>query len=164
MFVWINGPFGVGKTTTARALLRLAAREGRPARIYDPEMFGALLQRTIPRQLRPSDFRDQRAWDLATHAAVRLLSRRPGWLVVPMTIARPIQLDALTRGACGRIFQLTAPRALIEKRIHERDHAIAWSMSHLATWPDRDDLGERIDAAGSPDAVARAISDALVRG
>ena len=45
MIVWVNGAFGVGKTTVAGELVSLLPR----ARVYDPEPLGWLLQRTLGR-------------------------------------------------------------------------------------------------------------------
>ena len=43
MIVWLNGAFGVGKTTTARALVALSPR----LRLFDPEWVGYLLRANL---------------------------------------------------------------------------------------------------------------------
>lgn len=43
MLVWINGTFGVGKTTTARAVVARSDRH----RIFDPESVGDMLVQSL---------------------------------------------------------------------------------------------------------------------
>ena len=57
MLVWINGPFGGGKTATAYELARRVAGSV----VCDPEHVGFGLHRAMPRALR-GDFQDLRAW------------------------------------------------------------------------------------------------------
>ena len=46
MIVWLNGPFGAGKTTLAEKL-----RERRPDLIlFDPEVIGFIVKTTVRRQ------------------------------------------------------------------------------------------------------------------
>ncbi len=53
MLLWINGPFGGGKTQTAFELHRRVPGSV----VCDPEEVGFGLHRMIPRELRP-DFQD----------------------------------------------------------------------------------------------------------
>jgi hypothetical protein len=57
MLVWINGPFGGGKTQTAYELQRRLARSV----VCDPEHLGFGLRRMMPAQLR-GNFQDLQAW------------------------------------------------------------------------------------------------------
>jgi predicted kinase len=57
MIAWLNGPFGVGKTATARAMV-----ERRPVmRIFDPEAVGSMLAASLGDR-RIADFQDLSAW------------------------------------------------------------------------------------------------------
>lgn len=165
MLIWINGPFGIGKTTTARAVRDEARRRGLEARIYDPEIPGFLLQRAIPHRLRPADFREQASWQWATRAAVRLGSLR-GLLIVPQTIDDPELLRALTSDRLDRVVQLVAPRSVVEARIRERGIALDWCLDHLATWPDLDALGARVGTVdrNPPDVAADILQIAASEG
>ncbi len=51
MIVWINGPFGIGKTSVVRELVGLIPE----SRVHDPERLGWLLKRTVGR-FRPRDY------------------------------------------------------------------------------------------------------------
>ena len=67
--IWLNGAFGVGKTSVARLLVERL--EG--ATLVDPEKLGFLLQR-LPGRAR-GDFQDMAAWRRGTVHAVRLASK-----------------------------------------------------------------------------------------
>ena len=85
MIIWINGAFGAGKTTLAIAL----AGALEPSILFDPELAGLLLQRTVPPA--PSgDFQDLPVWrDLVVSIALSLRRRYGGALIVPMTLVAP---------------------------------------------------------------------------
>lgn len=88
--IWLNGAFGVGKTTVARAL----AAELPGALILDPEDIGRMLRQVVPDGLRSSDFQDIPSWRRLTVATIESLLRdHPGPLVVPMTVVDPIYFD-----------------------------------------------------------------------
>jgi adenylylsulfate kinase-like enzyme len=57
MLIWLNGPFGAGKTTIAQ---RLVAADSR-LRSFDPETVGSLLLANL-RDRPIADFQDLRAW------------------------------------------------------------------------------------------------------
>jgi hypothetical protein len=57
MLVWINGPFGGGKTQTAYGMQRRLARSV----VCDPEHAGFGLRRMMPPHLR-GNFQDLTAW------------------------------------------------------------------------------------------------------
>ncbi len=67
--VWINGSFGVGKSSTAAALV-----DGRQdALLFDPELLGALLRQLLPPELQREDFQDIPLWRRLT-VSTRLTS------------------------------------------------------------------------------------------
>ncbi|WP_437053348.1 AAA family ATPase [Streptomyces sp. enrichment culture] len=71
MIIWLNGPFGGGKTTLAAGLCR--ALPG--AMVADPEAVGDLLRSTLAdHALRPRDYQDLPLWRQLTGA----LRCRPG--------------------------------------------------------------------------------------
>jgi len=127
--VWINGAFGVGKTTVAELL----AGSLDSAFILDPEVIGETLwKHLVPPQLRPSDFQDIGLWRTFTRDAVCDAARRlDGVVIVPMTIARVDYFEEVV-GAISRAvrldhFTLMASRETILRRERERpDDQSAW--------------------------------------
>jgi len=58
VIIWLNGPFGVGKTTVARIIVeRLES-----TLLYDPELFGATLRAVLAPMDVPDDFQELKAW------------------------------------------------------------------------------------------------------
>lgn len=93
MIVWLNGPFGVGKSSTAAQLASLLPK----ARFVDPERLGGVLHFTIG-WLRPGDFQNLWVWRRGTVLLTRWAARRGTVVVVPMSVLRPSVLDELMRG------------------------------------------------------------------
>jgi hypothetical protein len=130
MIVWLNGPFGVGKTAVARALL-----EAKPEwALLDPEVRGAELVRRWPGV---DDFQDLREWrEAVVEDAVERVGT--GDLVIPMTIWRLEYyreiMDGLRGAAEVRPFRLTASEASLRDRV-ERDRvepgAVAWRLDRM---------------------------------
>jgi predicted kinase len=127
MLLWINGPFGGGKSETARELhSRLPGSV-----ICDPELLGFGLHRMLPPQLR-GDFQDFPAWRQGVYEVLDLLLRSAGGTVIaPMTLIEPDYFaDIIGRlsdaGHDVRHFALLADARVIERRLRERAvvHAI----------------------------------------
>jgi hypothetical protein len=135
VIVWINGPFGVGKSTLAQIL-----HESIPGSlILDPEIIGSYLQWQQP--LGPGeDFQDRPLWRAMTACGVRLVHlTRGGTLIVPMTLVNQEYLSEIHSriDPGGRnllhVF-LHADEDTIRDRI-ERDtvevNARDWRIAHL---------------------------------
>jgi hypothetical protein len=121
MLIWINGPFGGGKTQTAYELRRRLAGSV----VCDPEHVGFGLHRMLPPALR-GDFQDLPVWRDAVHHVLHLaLTGQPGPVIVPMTVVEP----GYFRETVGRLredghdvrhFALLAERATVLRRLRER--------------------------------------------
>ncbi|MBQ1026063.1 ATP/GTP-binding protein [Micromonospora sp. C95] len=81
MIIWINGPFGVGKTTTV-AKLHASLPD---ATTYDPEVYGGVLQRTLG-ILRPGDFQDFSMWRTGTIRGAARRARRNATVLMAMSV------------------------------------------------------------------------------
>ncbi|KQX45708.1 MULTISPECIES: AAA family ATPase [unclassified Streptomyces] len=86
MLLWINGPFGGGKTQTAHELHRRLPGSV----VCDPEHIGFGLHRTLPPSLR-GDFQDLASWRQGVREVLDLALRRygEGPVIVPMTVTDP---------------------------------------------------------------------------
>lgn len=126
--MWVNGPFGVGKTQTAWELRRRVAGSV----LCDPELVGFGLHRAMPPWLR-EDFQDLRSWRSGVVEVLDLVLRRhEGLVVAPMTLVEPAYFEEIVGGlrALGhdvRHFALLAQRETIVGRLAERGlgHAFA---------------------------------------
>ncbi|MFF3858332.1 AAA family ATPase [Streptomyces sp. NPDC002209] len=121
MIIWLNGPFGGGKTQTAYELHRRLPGSV----VCDPEHLGFGLHRMMPPELR-GDFQDLPAWRQGVFEVLDLAAERhAGPVLVPMTVTEP-RYFAETVGrlrAAGhdvRHFALMAERATVLRRLRER--------------------------------------------
>ncbi|MFF4870111.1 AAA family ATPase [Streptomyces sp. NPDC003444] len=127
MLIWINGPFGGGKTQTAYELRRRLPGSV----VCDPEHVGFGLHRMAPPGLR-GDFQDFPAWRQGVYEVLDLaLRKHPGVVIVPMTVVEPRYFDETVgrlRGAGHdvRHFALLAERETVLRRLRERGfgHAV----------------------------------------
>ncbi|WMX46427.1 AAA family ATPase [Streptomyces roseicoloratus] len=123
MLLWINGPFGGGKTQTAHELRRRLPG----GVVCDPEHVGFGLHRALPPGLR-GDFQDLPAWRQGVYEVLDLaLRRHDGPVIVPMTVVEP----AYFAETVGRLREthgdervrhvaLLAERDTVLKRLTER--------------------------------------------
>ncbi|MFD9265002.1 AAA family ATPase [Streptomyces goshikiensis] len=121
MIVWLNGPFGGGKTQTAHELLRRLPGSV----VCDPEHVGFGLHRMTPPALR-GDFQDLPAWRQGVFEVLELAARsHPGVVLVPMTVTEPAYFAQTVgrlraRGHDVRHFALLARRETVLRRLSER--------------------------------------------
>jgi len=121
MLLWINGPFGGGKTQAAHELQRRLSGSV----ICDPEHVGFGLHRMTPPPLR-ADFQDFPAWRQAVYEVLDLvLTKHDGTVIVPMTVVEPEYFGQTVgrlreRGHDVLHFALLADRRTILRRLRER--------------------------------------------
>jgi len=155
VIVFLNGPFGVGKSTTARILATLL-----PGAVhYNPEHIGAGLRMALGPFYRAADYQDLAAWRRLLPVGARLYRLRARTVVMPMTVGRREYLEELLRGlrrvdADLRLFQLTAPENEIRRRVRRRTDARGghdWWWDHLESglaMANAAAFGETVDTAG----------------
>ena len=124
MIIFINGPFGVGKTTVAERLVKQVPR----ALLFDPEWIGFVIKRTWHRLVHYSDYQDDPLWRRLTVLSIRALARTGRPLVVPMSIWRPDYFQAIVgslRHGPTPVHHvcLTASPATLHARLTGRDDA-----------------------------------------
>ena len=94
MIIWINGPFGAGKTTLAERL-----RDRRPkSLIFDPEEIGFVVKETVPIPA-SGDYQDLPLWrgDLRSLRSARFAGITRRTSSSPMTLVHPDYLTGDTR-------------------------------------------------------------------
>lgn len=117
MIIWINGPFGVGKSTLATMLAPMIDS----GMIMDPEVLGAYLHRFVP--LSPTgDYQDLELWrSLTVHGITELRRIYDATVVVPMSLLNPNYIDSMlgalsTQGeTLLHVFLDTSDTALIRR-------------------------------------------------
>ncbi|MEV0438908.1 AAA family ATPase [Streptomyces spectabilis] len=127
MLLWLNGPFGGGKTQTAYEIRRRLPGSV----VCDPEHVGFGLHRMLPPSLR-GDFQDLPVWRQAVYEMLDLAltayegpGGRPGTVIVPMTVVEPAYFQETVgrlreRGHDVRHFALLADRRTVLERLSER--------------------------------------------
>ncbi|MFF9091135.1 AAA family ATPase [Streptomyces sp. NPDC014991] len=127
MLLWINGPFGGGKTQTAYELRRRLV----DSVVCDPEHVGFGLHRMMPPPLR-GDFQDLTAWRQGVFEVLdHVLRKHHGTVIVPMTVVEPAYFREIVgrlreRGHDVRHVALLARRETVLRRLRERGfgHAV----------------------------------------
>jgi AAA domain len=164
VIIWLNGTFGVGKTSTADRLAALIP----DGRVFDPETVGAMLRANLAD--RPvADFQDWPAWPPLVAAALIEITRMTGQNVIaPQTVLKREHLDQVLvplRVAGLEVFQvlLDADEAVLRSRIEGSDEAMAWRLDHLDEYKAaRSWMAEMADlvvdtVASTPPQIARRI-------
>ncbi|MFI9825572.1 AAA family ATPase [Streptomyces sp. NPDC052013] len=121
MLLWINGPFGGGKTQTAYEIHRRLPGSV----VCDPEHAGFGLRRMLPPELR-GDFQDLASWRQGVVEVLDLaLGKHDGVVIVPMTVTDSgyfaetvFRLREL--GHDVHHFTLLAERETVLRRLRER--------------------------------------------
>ncbi|WP_432499277.1 AAA family ATPase [Kineococcus gypseus] len=138
MLLWLNGPFGGGKTQTAHELHRRLPGSA----VCDPEHVGFGLHRALPAALR-GDFQDLRSWRCGVVEVLDLAaSRWDGVVLVPMTVVEPEVFEQTVgelrrRGHDVRHVALLARPATVRRRLRERSlgRVLAAATAHRGTAP-----------------------------
>jgi hypothetical protein len=134
MIIWINGPFGIGKTQTAFELhYRLTN-----SFVFDPERVGIMLRRTLPDSLKKGDFQDILLWrELTRDTLVYLNSSYEGHIIVPMTIVVPKYYDEIIgalreHGLSVHHFTLLADQETLIIRLRSRgSRRKSWAVNQI---------------------------------
>ena len=173
MIVFVNGAFGIGKTTVARELVARLPR----AVLFDPELAGILLQRVLRMVGRSvDDFQDLALWRRLTIIQIRVARMLWPNVVVPMAFSNAAYLHEI-RSAVGRFepnvlhFCLVAPLDIVKERLTGRGATnasdAAWQYRRAAeccALHTRDEFAPHVDAADrEPADIAEELIGAVER-
>jgi hypothetical protein len=152
VILWINGAFGVGKTTTASLV-----REREPTwHLFDPEWVGFTLRANLG-DVGFNDFQDLTAWrTLVPVIASEIASLTSGQLLAVQTVLVERYWAELLTGFAERdlsVFHvvLDADEAMLRERIladQEERTAESWRVDHITAY-----LSARTWMTGSADLV-----------
>jgi hypothetical protein len=138
MLVWINGPFGGGKTATGYELRRRLPGSA----LCDPEHVGFGMRRMLPATLR-ANFQDLPAWRYSVTDLLRLtLTAYAGPVIVPMTLVNHDYFEEIIGGLRGdgfdvHHFALLAGEGTVRRRLARRSLGTevrrgSWTLSQLS--------------------------------
>ena len=168
MIVWLNGPFGVGKSSVTAALRRRVPA----ARTFDPERIGWVLKRTVG-VWRRGDYQHLRTWRRATVVAAARRARGTDLLIIPMTVLRRGYLEELLAGLRARGHEVrhvlldVSPDVLLERIENDPVHdPRAWRLDNLEIYLTAryalEGFGEVVDTdERTIEEVADAVQEAL---
>lgn len=139
VLVWINGPFGGGKTQTAFELHRRLPG----SLVTDPELIGFGIHRMLPRGLR-RDFQEFPAWRSGVHEVLdHLLRAHAGTeqvIIAPMTLVDAAYFEEIIgklreSGHDIRHFSLLARTETVRRRLRTRGvplpHGDSWALGQV---------------------------------
>lgn len=155
VIVFLNGAFGIGKTTVARALVKRLPR----AVLFDPEPIGVVLQRIR----RVDDFQDLALWRHLTILGIRIARLFARTVVVPMAFSNPVYLQEIRNGLSGdvRHFCLVAPVDNVLARLRRRrGDAGAWEerrAHECCAVHGRPEFAVQIDANREPSSIVEEL-------
>lgn len=119
MIIWINGTFGVGKTTAAKGL----QRRWKDSYIFDPEETGYFLRAQLPEN--KDDFQDEPLWRTFNRQLLEQLNTKDARIIVPMTLTNPTYYQEIIgmlrkNGHDIRHVALMAKEATVKRRLISR--------------------------------------------
>ncbi|MGI5262392.1 AAA family ATPase [Streptomyces angustmyceticus] len=139
MIIWLNGPFGGGKSTAAALLHQQLAH----SLVTDPEEVGFLLRKSIgDHPSRQKDFQDYPMWRTLVADVCAALDRfaQGGPVIAPMTLLR--------REYAEEIFN-TLTKAGVEVRhllLHADSDTIRSRIAGSMEFPDSEERSEKVRA------------------
>lgn len=121
MILWLNGPYGIGKSTLAEALNRRLTNTF----IFDAEQLGNAIRDNMPESFYHETFEEVPLWrEICVRMLGEISRNDPGHVLVPMTLMQPMSIDIFERlkdaGADVRHVMLYADEAVVHRRICER--------------------------------------------
>jgi gluconate kinase len=122
MIIWINGTFGSGKTTTAYELQKRVENSF----VFDPERFGYVLMKNVPKEISKNDFQDYPIWRETNYSLLRQVTESyKGIIIVPMTLTNEKYFKEIIGrlredGITVKHFTLSASKETIAKRLRKR--------------------------------------------
>lgn len=130
MIIWINGCFGVGKTTVAGRLKEKIDN----SIIYDPEKVGTFLFKTLP--VKEDDFQDYELWRMINYEMLKNLNTEFKVIIVPMTITNIQYYDEIIGrlerdGVNIKHFILAANKEIIISRLNIRENSTEWAYRQV---------------------------------
>lgn len=135
MIYWLNGAYGVGKTTVAKRLLLLL----RNAHLFDPELVGDGIRDNYPEGLFCETYEEYPIWLETNYRLLKdLYERYDGDVVAPMTLLREASYTAVIQRLMGegvpvKYIFLDCDEATLRHRLVDlgREKPDSWCVRHI---------------------------------
>ena len=166
MVYWLNGAYGVGKTTVAKRLLPLL----RNAHLFDPELVGDGIRDNYPEGLFCETYEEYPIWLETNYRLLKdLYERYDGDVVAPMTLLREASYTAVIQRLMGegvpvKYIFLDCDEATLRHRLVDlgREKPDSWCVRHIPAClaaQAADTHAVHIDTVDrSPESIAREIA------
>lgn len=130
MVVWLNGSFGVGKTTVANELVKKLD----DAFLYDPENLGAFLRDNLKYSY--NDYQDYCLWRKLNYEIIKDLNDHYKYIIIPMTLTNKDYYNEIIGNLISTKLEvkhiiLTASKEIINKRLNGRIDTTEWSYKQV---------------------------------
>lgn len=168
MILWLNGPYGVGKSTVADVLHSLLPESF----IFDAEQVGNAIRDNLPPELFRETFEEYPLWlEMCAHLLLESNENSNSHVIVPMTLKRSSSIAIFQQlrdaGAEARHIILEADESLVHHRIVERgeepDCWCAVQTESCLESQQRMVCDLRLNAAASPQVLAKNIIHAFFK-
>ena len=169
MVIFVNGSFGIGKTTVARLLSERLDHSV----VFDLEPVGVALSHLallVPLKQRTDDFQDLVSWRRISIRAIRIALRFRKTVIVPMTFSNAAYLREFlsyfrARGVPALHFCLTAPHRVVLGRLRAREGhrgPTQWQLRRSAECCDAHSAAEFAEHLATADHSALDTADQIV--
>ena len=166
MILWLNGPYGVGKSTLAEALRAMLP----DSMVFDAEQVGNAIRDNLPESCFHATFEEYEMWlDVCVGLLTEASRGCSGPVLVPMTLKLPQSQRMFERlknaGVEVRHVLLTAGEEEILRRILARgEDADCWCARHIRSCLEAQqtmpcDL--RLESCKPPQSLAMTLIDAF---
>ena len=166
MIYWLNGAYGVGKTTVAKALQPLLHN----AFLFDPELLGDGIRDNYPESLFRETYEEYPLWLETNYLLLRdIFERYEGDIVAPRTLLQRSSYDAIIRrlrddGIPVKYIFLDADEPTLWHRLVDlgREEPDSWCVGHIPAClkaQERDVQAIHVDTVGrTPEEIAAQIA------
>ena len=135
MIFWLNGAYGVGKTTVTEKLKELLHN----AHVFDPELVGNGIRDNYPDTLFRETFEEYPVWLEANYKILKDLNENyDGDIIIPMTLIREGSYENMIKrliddGVPVRYIYLDADFETLYSRMVEtgRETPDSWCVAHI---------------------------------
>lgn len=167
MIFWLNGAYGVGKTTVSEKLKELLYN----AHIFDPELVGNGVRDNYPDALFRETFEEYPVWLEANYRILKdLYENYDGDIIAPMTLIREGSYENMIKrlmddGIPVRYIYLDADYETLYDRMvgNGRETEDSWCVGHIPVClkvQEEDRFAVHVNTVGrSPEDIAREIAD-----